>query len=139
MIFSTPAFLFLFLPPVLLIGLLLKREAQNVFLLAASLVFYAWGEGGFVLLLLASALANHFFGLAIEKSQSPGKRKALLISALGFNLALLAVFKYADFLLANLEPLLRAAGLPLGKNIVWHLPLGISFFTFMAMAYLVEV
>ena len=139
MIFSTPAFLFLFLPPVLLIGLLLKREAQNVFLLAASLLFYAWGEGGFVLLLLASALANHFFGLAIDSSNSQRKRKITLVAALGFNLSLLAAFKYAGFLLANLEPLLRAAGVATGKNVAWHLPLGISFFSFMAMAYQVEV
>lgn len=139
MIFSTPAFLFLFLPPVLLVSLFLKREAQNFFLLLASLVFYAWGEGWIMLLLLASALFNHGFGLAIEKTDSSGKRKALLLAGLGFNLSLLAAFKYAGFILANLEPLLRSAGLAPGKSIPWHQPLGISFFTFMAMAYLVEV
>lgn len=139
MLFSTPAFLFMFLPPVLLIGLFLKREAQNVFLLLASLIFYAWGEGWMVLLLLASALFNHCFGLAIEKSDASGKRKVMLIAGLGFNLSLLIVFKYAGFILANLEPVLRSAGIASGKDFAWHQPLGISFFTFMAMAYLVEV
>jgi len=139
MIFSTPAFLFLFLPPVLLISLFLKKEAQNFFLLLASLFFYAWGEGWIVLLLLASASFNHFFGLAIGKSDSPKKRKALLVAGLGFNLSLLVVFKYAGFIMANLEPLLRSLGMAAGKNFAWHQPLGISFFTFMAIAYLVEV
>ncbi|MCX6558005.1 MAG: MBOAT family protein [Candidatus Aminicenantes bacterium] len=139
MIFSTPAFLFLFLPPVLLIALFLKKEAQNFFLFLASLFFYSWGEGWLVLLLLASVLFNHGFALAIEKNNSPGKRKALLITGLGLNLSLLVIFKYADFILANLGPLLRTAGLAIHKTSTWHQPLGISFFTFMALAYLVEV
>jgi alginate O-acetyltransferase complex protein AlgI len=139
MIFSTPAFLFLFLPPVLLIGLFLKKEAQNFFLLLASLIFYAWGEGWIVLLLLASALFNHCFGLVLERIGSPGKRKITLIAALGFNLSLLIVFKYDHFIIANLQPLLKAAGIAVAGNPAGHLPLGISFFTFMAMAYLVEV
>ncbi len=135
MIFSTPVFLFLFLPPILLISLFLKRNGQNVFLLLASLLFYAWGEGGFVLLLLASALVNHFLGLATGKAVPPRKRKMLLLAALGFNISLLAVFKYAVFIM-------KALGLQsgeVGQTIAWQQPLGISFFTFMAMAYLVEV
>jgi alginate O-acetyltransferase complex protein AlgI len=139
MIFSTPVFLFLFLPPVLLAALFLKKRAQNIFLLLASLVFYAWGEGGFVLLLLASALVNHFLGLAIAGAGSPGKRRIALGAGLGFNLALLVVFKYSAFILTNLKPLLRSAGMASGIGSAWHQPLGISFFTFMAMAYLVEV
>jgi alginate O-acetyltransferase complex protein AlgI len=137
MIFSTPAFLFLFLPPVLLLSLFLKRRAQNVFLLLASLVFYAWGEEGFVLLLMGSALFNHFFGLGIGAAAAPRKRRLLLAAGLGFNIALLVVFKYAAFILANLGPLAGAAAA--GKDVPWHQPLGISFFTFMAMAYLIEV
>jgi alginate O-acetyltransferase complex protein AlgI len=139
MIFSTPAFLFLFLPPLLLISFFLRRRAQNLLLLLASLLFYAWGEGWLVLLLLGSALGNHFIGLAIENSPAPGKRKAILVSGLGLNLVLLIVFKYADFFLSNLEPLLRGTGLAVGRGLHWHQPLGISFFTFMAMAYLSEV
>jgi alginate O-acetyltransferase complex protein AlgI len=139
MIFSTPAFLFLFLPPVLLISLFLKNRAQNLFLLLASLLFYGWGEGWIVLLLMGSALGNHICARVIEKSAAPGKRKTALVIGLGGNLALLIAFKYAGFMLANLAPLLRSAGLAVGQGPAWHQPLGISFFTFMAMAYLVEV
>jgi alginate O-acetyltransferase complex protein AlgI len=139
MIFSTLAFLFLFLPPVLLAALFLKKEAQNFFLLLASLFFYAWGEGALVFLLLATALLNHLFGLAINAGRSPRQRKFTLAGALFFNLGLLAAFKYAAFFAANLNPLLRAIGCRPWKTTAWPLPLGISFFTFMAIAYLVDV
>lgn len=139
MIFSTLAFLFLFLPPILLAALFLKKEAQNFFLLLASLFFYAWGEGALVILLLASALLNYLFGLAINAGHSPKRKKIILAVALVFNLGLLAVFKYAAFFAANLNPLLRAIGCPAWKIVRWPLPLGISFFTFMAIAYLIEV
>lgn len=132
MIFSTPAFLFLFLPPVLLIGLFLRTKAQNVFLLMASLLFYAWGEGWFVLLLLAAALFNHGAGLIIGRTRSPGRKKILLVAALACDLAPLLAFKYGHFIAANL-------GIAAGGGAAGHLPLGISFFTFMAIAYLVEV
>jgi alginate O-acetyltransferase complex protein AlgI len=139
MIFSTLPFLFMFLPPVLLTALFLKKEAQNFFLLLASLFFYAWGEGTLVILLLASALLNHLFGLAINAGRSPKQKKITLAVALVFNLALLAVFKYAAFFAANLNPLLQAIGFQPWKIVHWPLPLGISFFTFMAIAYLIEV
>jgi alginate O-acetyltransferase complex protein AlgI len=139
MIFSTPAFLFLFLPPVLLVGLFLRIKAQNVFLLLASLFFYAWGEGALVFLLLASALLNHLLALAIHAGRSPRQRKSFLVCALAFNLGLLAFFKYAAFFTANLNPLLHAMGFQPWRIVAWPLPLGISFFTFMAIAYLVEV
>jgi alginate O-acetyltransferase complex protein AlgI len=90
-----------------------------------------------VLLLMGSALLNHFFGLGIGAAAAPRKRRLLLAAGLGFNIALLAVFKYAAFILANLGALPVAAAA--GTTLPWHQPLGISFFTFMAMAYLVEV
>lgn len=129
MIFSTPAFLFLFLPPVLLVSLLLKREAQNAFLLLASLAFYASGEGWLVLLLFGSALFNHACARLIERSRGL-RRRAALATGLAVNLGSLAVGKYSGFVLANLGLAAGARG---------HQPLGISFFTFMAVAYLVEV
>jgi alginate O-acetyltransferase complex protein AlgI len=135
MSFSTPVFLFLFLPPVLLVSLFLKRKAQNVFLLLASLFFYAWGEGILVALLLLSALANHSFGLWISGTGSAAKRRARLAAGIVFNLSLLALFKYALFIVESLG--LRLA--EVGRTIPWHQPLGISFFTFMAIAYLIQV
>lgn len=131
MIFSTPAFLFLFLPPVLLVSLLLKREAQNAFLLLASLAFYACGEGWLVLLLIGSALFNHACALLIAGSAG-NRRRAALGAGLAVNLGALAVGKYSAFILANL-------GLAAGRGGPGRQPLGISFFTFMAVAYLVEV
>lgn len=139
MIFSSLVFLFVFLPPVLLAALFLKKEAQNLFLLLASLFFYAWGEGALVILLLASALLNHWFGLAISAGSTPKRKKIVLTIALVFNLGLLVVLKYAAFFAANLNPLLRSLGWPAWKIAHWPLPLGISFFTFMAIAYLLEV
>jgi alginate O-acetyltransferase complex protein AlgI len=139
MIFSSLSFLFLFLPPVLLAALFLKKEAQNLFLLLASLFFYAWGEGALVFLLLGSALLNHLFGLAIHAGRSARTRRTALVGALAFNIGLLAAFKYAAFISANLNPLLRALGVRPLRIASWPLPLGISFFTFMAIAYLVEV
>jgi alginate O-acetyltransferase complex protein AlgI len=137
-IFSTQVFLFLFLPPVLLVSTFLKTKRQNLFLLLASLFFYAWGEGALVLLLLGSALLNHLFGLAIAAA-APRRRKLALGAGLACNLGLLAAFKYAPFIAALLAPLLRAAGLGAWQAAALPLPLGISFFTFMAIAYLVEV
>ena len=139
MIFSTPTFLFLFLPPVLLTAFFLKKEAQNLFLLLVSLLFYAWGEGALVVVLLASALMNHIFGLAIDAGRRPQRKKIILAAAVVSNLVFLAVFKYAAFFAANVNPLLRALGFTDLKIFSRHLPLGISFFTFMAIAYLIEV
>jgi alginate O-acetyltransferase complex protein AlgI len=137
--FSSVFFLFLFLPPVLLAAFFFRKEAQNFFLLLASLFFYAWGEGVLVIVLLASAVLNHGFALAIDAAGAPRRRKSILAGALFFNLALLAAFKYAPFFAANLNPLWRAMGLRPWSAAAWPLPLGISFFTFMAIAYLVEV
>ena len=138
MIFSSLAFLFLFLPLVLLASLFLKKEGQNFFLLMASLFFYAWGEGALVLLLLASALLNHVLGRAIAAA-APRWRRTVLVAGLAFNLGLLAACKYAAFIAANLNPLLHAVGLRTWTVATWPMPLGISFFTFMAIAYLAEV
>lgn len=138
MIFSSLAFLFLFLPLVLLASLFLKKQGQNFFLLMASLFFYAWGEGALVLLLLASALLNHVLGRAIAAA-APRWRRTVLVAGLAFNLGLLAACKYAAFIAANLNPLLHAVGLRTWTVAAWPMPLGISFFTFMAIAYLAEV
>jgi len=139
MVFSSVIFLFAFLPAVLAGYFLLPRMARNAFLLGASLLFYAWGELGYVAVMLASITANYAFGLWVEaapkKSRARFLRTSLAVSA---NLALLLYFKYANFLVDNLNVLLALADLqvPLGKV---HLPLGISFFTFQALSYVVDV
>ena len=134
MLFSSTIFLFYFLPMVLALYYTVGRigiRLRNGLLLAASLIFYAWGEPKNVLLLLASCLANYLFGLAVA-----GRRKGFLILAVGFNMGLLFVFKYLNFAVETVNALAGAEILP-QTNIA--LPLGISFFTFQAMSYVIDV
>ena len=140
MLFSTPLFLFLFLPVVLLVYFFLPGiRARNIWLLLASLVFYAWGELAFIPVLLLSVLINYSAGWAMERSKTPASRKYVITVGIVFNLGLLVFFKYSNLLIGNLNTVLQAIGvIPTGlANIV--LPLGISFFTFHAISYLVDI
>lgn len=139
MVFSSIVFLFLFLPVVLTAYFLVPRGARNVLLLAASLFFYAWGETTFVIVMLGSIGLNYGFGLWID--QARGSKYARLPVVLGVlvNLELLALYKYSTFFIDNLNYVLGwfgAAPLLLEGR---HLPIGISFFTFQAMSYIIDV
>ena len=131
--FTTPIFLFLFLPVLLALHAAAPGRARNALLLGASLLFYAWGEGAFTLVMLFSIAVNHRFGLWLGE---PDQRyhRALLAIALVVNLGLLGLFKYAGFIGANLALL----GLPITVEPV-HMPIGISFFTFHAISYLIDI
>jgi alginate O-acetyltransferase complex protein AlgI len=97
--FSSPLFLFLFLPVVLTVNHCLPGiKARNAWLLAVSLLFYAWGEVGFIVLLAASTLMNHTLGRWLEKTDSESNRKRVAAVAIIANLALLAFFKYTNLL-----------------------------------------
>ena len=135
MVFSSPIFLFVFLPLTLGLYYLLPRSAKNGFLLLASLVFYAWGEIFFVLVMLASLAFNYIFGRLIGTAE-PSRKRGYLVAGVVANLSLLAYFKYANFIVDNLQQLGWLAGVDWSDV---HLPLGISFFTFQAMSYLVDV
>ena len=137
MLFSSTVFLLVFLPVVLLIYYLLrgKRRLQNIFLLLASLVFYAWGKPENVLLLLFSIACNYGFGVLIGALREKGRSStAALIGAVVVNLGVLFVFKYLNFTTAQLS----ALGLELSLTQI-ALPIGISFFTFQAMSYVIDV
>lgn len=138
MLFSSSVFLFLFLPVVLLVYYLpLRRwrQGQNVFLLLASLGFYAWGEPWFVLVMLGSILANYGFGLWVDACKRAGRTCAPpLVTALAVNLGILFVFKYLTFTLGILNRLGAAFVIP-----GIELPIGISFFTFQALSYVLDV
>ena len=138
MLFSSSVFLFLFLPVVLLVYYLpLRRwrQGQNVFLLLASLGFYAWGEPWFVLVMLGSILANYGFGLWVDACKRAGRTCAPpLVTALAVNLGILFVFKYLTFTLGILNRLGAAFAIP-----GIELPIGISFFTFQALSYVLDV
>ena len=139
MVFSSSTFLFVFLPVVLLLYYLLSRRLKNLFLLFASLLFYSWGEIFYVLIMLASITANYLFGLGLGKQATGSGKKVVLSVGILFNLGLLAYYKYANFIVENINKLISLTGT---DTIDWtpvHLPLGISFFTFQAMSYLVDV
>ena len=138
MLFSSSIFLFAFLPAVLLGYYVLfrgMRRAQNLLLLAASLLFYAWGEPWFVLVMMGSILANYLFGLWAHTWKVRGRRLLLPVTAACVcNLGLLFVFKYLTFTLENLGRLGLNVPIP-----VIELPIGISFFTFQALSYVLDV
>ncbi|WP_096272590.1 MBOAT family O-acyltransferase [Paucisalibacillus globulus] len=136
MVFSNLVFLFAFLPIVLVLYIVVRNELKNYILLLASLVFYAWGEPRFVLLMLFSILINYIFGLLIDKYRHilTLKKMFLWIAIFG-NVLILAIFKYAQFFVENINSLLD---LSIHMEPI-PLPIGISFFTFQAMSYIIDV
>ena len=140
MVFSSPLFLFLFLPVVLTVYFLLPGlRARNGWLLAVSLLFYAWGEVGFILLLLISTLVNFELGKWVERTEDIPRRKRAVAVAVIVNVGFLAFFKYAGLAVASLNLPLKFLGL--GTLPVPHiaLPIGISFFTFHALSYIIDI
>ena len=135
MVFSSPTFLFLFLPAVFLVNLLFRRSVRwsNVLLLLASLLFYAWGEPVCVLLMLFTTLVNYLAARAMARF--PAKRRFWCGLAVVWSIGTLVFFKYTDFLIENLNGLFSLS-LPLPHI---ALPIGISFFTFQAMSYVLDV
>jgi len=139
MLFSEPFFLFLFLPLVLAGYYAARPGARNAVLAAASLLFYSFGESRFLGWLVASVALNYWVGRAIEKTRGTRTARRWLAFGVVSDLALLVVFKYAGFLVANLDALLGAVGLPVLRAPDLLLPLGISFFTFHKISYKVDV
>ncbi len=140
MVFSSPIFLFLFLPVVLtgyffMPGLRLK----NCWLLGFSLLFYAWGEPIFIFLALISTLMNYYLGRWVDRTEDPARRKHAVALAVTLNIGLLAFFKYANFAADNLNALLARLNIhpPAMPRIL--LPIGISFFTFHALSYVMDI
>lgn len=134
MIFSSLTFLGVFLPVIyILYWLMPSLRLKNVLLLAASLLFYAYGEPVYVLLLIGSSFINYLCARGIDGHRE--KKKPLLIVAVVLNLGILAVFKYAAFFVTSLNGLF-SFGLPVPEI---TLPIGISFFTFQALSYVIDV
>ena len=140
MVFSSPLFLFLFLPIVLAVYFLLPGlRARNSWLLLVSLIFYAWGEIGFILLLLVSTLVNFELGKWVERSEDISKRKKITAAAVIVNVGFLAFFKYAGLVVASLDVPLRLFGFGVVPVPHIELPIGISFFTFHALSYIIDI
>ena len=136
MVFSSLLFMSLYLPISLLIYYIVPQKYRNLVLFLISLFFYAWGEPIYVVLLLFSTVVDFSHGLLLEKYDSNGKmRKLILISSCVINLGLLGFFKYSDFLIMNVNALLGTT-IPYLKL---ALPIGISFYTFQTMSYTIDV
>ncbi len=136
MVFSSLTFLLLFLPLTIACYYLARGvRARNAVLCVLSLVFYAWGEPVYVLLMLGSILFNYGIGLALGRVRGKGARRGLLVAALIVNLGAIGLFKYGNFVLENLG-LLLGTGLP---RLSLALPLGISFYTFQILSYVLDV
>lgn len=135
MVFSSILFLFRFMPIAFIAYYLTPTRFKNLTLLIASLVFYSWGEVRYFPIMLSIILVNFFAGLGIEKyRENVGLRRAILTVSIVFSVGFLAVFKYADFMISNINAL--GADLPYLKL---TLPLGISFYTFQIMTYTIDV
>lgn len=136
MVFSSTIFLCVYLPLVLLGYYICPKKGRNLFLLIASLVFYAWGEPKYVFLMIFSILVNYIFGRLMDKNRGRQKRmKLMLVLSVVIDLGLLSVFKYTDFIITNINAIFGSSFDLL--NIA--LPIGISFYTFQAMSYTIDV
>lgn len=135
MVFSSLFFLFVFLPIVLVLYYLSGKKYRNYLLLLASLFFYAWGEPTYVVIMLISIGANYLCGLLVDEKRADKVRVAGVVISVIFNICMLGVFKYSGFFVKNINVAFNTS-LPVPEI---ALPLGISFFTFQAMSYVVDV
>ena len=135
MLFSSVPFLFYFLPAALILYFLVPGRLKNFILLLASLFFYAWGEPKYVLLMLVSIVQGYLFGLLVEKHRGEKASKLFLALSVLVSLGLLGYFKYADFFLSSVNAV-TGLSLPLLKL---SLPIGISFYTFQVLSYVIDV
>ena len=136
MVFSSTIFLCVYLPLVLLGYYICPKKGRNLFLLIASLVFYAWGEPKYVFLMIFSILVNYIFGRLMDKHRENKKRlKLMLVLSVVIDIGLLSVFKYTDFIITNVNAIFGSSF----DLLKIALPIGISFYTFQAMSYTIDV
>lgn len=136
MIFSSFTFLWCFLPPLLILYYSVKNpQFRNVLLLVASILFYAWGEPLYVFLMMVSVVLNYCFGRLIDGAATQQRKKVFMLLGTAVNVLILMHFKYTDFIIENMNVLLSlqidAKEIPL--------PIGISFYTFQAISYLIDI
>ena len=148
MLFSSIPFLYYFLPAVLITYFLVPRSLKNGVLLLFSLVFYAWGEPVYIFLMLLTIGLFYGCGLAIGRARSNSRKKLWLTVSIVVSIGFLGLFKYADFLVANLNSLLGTSIAPPRIHFtLWNtpitllktLPIGISFYTFQCLSYTIDV
>lgn len=135
MIFSSVLFLFYFLPIVLFVYYISPKKIKNFILLVASLVFYAWGEPTYIVLMIFTIVLNYHMALVISESKSQSKRKRVLVEAIVIDLLILGYFKYYGFFIDSINSIFST-------NIEVKqlaLPVGISFYTFQTLSYVIDV
>lgn len=135
MLFSGVPFLFYFLPIVLLLYFVVPKKLKNTVLLLSSLFFYGWGEPKFLIFMLISIIQGYVFGLLIEKYNGMKRSKVFLVASVLLSLGILGYYKYADFFIENFNAL-TGASIPLLRI---ALPIGISFYTFQIISYVIDV
>lgn len=136
MVFSSMTFIWIFLPILLFVYYISKEKYRNIILLFFSLIFYSWGEPKYIVLMLISILVNYIFGRILDKCNKKKNKKIVLIVSIVFNLGLLVYFKYFNFIATNIDNIIGQNVIP-NKNIV--LPIGISFYTFQIMSYIIDL
>ncbi|MBP3923348.1 MAG: MBOAT family protein [Ruminiclostridium sp.] len=148
MVFSTPVFLFLFLPLTLLIYYVTPKKGQNLIILLSGLLFYSWGEPIYVVVMLISTMIDYFAGLIMNKFEGrKAPRTICLIVSLVMNLGLLGVFKYSGFIAENINAIAGQQLIDINNMNFFGieflpmnmLPIGISFFTFQSMSYTIDL
>ena len=135
MVFSSVLFLFRFLPIFMICYFLVPRKMKNLVLFLGSLVFYAWGEPVYIFLMLFSTISDYVWGRLIEEYRGKDRSRIFLLCSIVINLFILGFFKYADFLLQTVNTVFGTS-IPLLKL---PLPIGISFYTFQTMSYVIDV
>ena len=136
MVFSSMTFIWIFLPILLFVYYISKEKYRNIILLIFSLIFYSWGEPKYIILMLISILVNYIFGRILDKCNKKKNKTIVLIFSIIFNLGLLVYFKYFNFIATNIDNIIGHNVIP-NKNIV--LPIGISFYTFQIMSYIIDL
>ncbi len=139
MVFSSLEFLLMFLTVTLLVYFIVPLKARNIVLLIVSLIFYGWGEPVYVFLMIFTIAVDYIFGLLVERNLKKDDRKrakTCLVLSIVINLSILGFFKYYDFFVSNLRLIPGLSGLPL---LGLSLPIGISFYTFQALSYVIDV
>lgn len=136
MVFSSIVFLYIFLPIMLLIYFVVPKKLKNAVMILASLIFFAWGEIRYIFIMLILAIMDFNCGKGIDRNQeNRSKQRLYLFIDVGVNLLILIFFKYADFIITNINAVLNTQ-IPL-LNI--PLPIGVSFNTFQSLSYIIDV
>ena len=135
MVFSSMIFIWVFLPILLILYFISNDKFKNIILLIFSLVFYAWGEPKYIFLMLFSIIINYFFGILIDKFKKHKVRKLIFILDILLNLGILGYYKYFNFFVNNLNNIFN---LNFGNKLI-PLPIGISFYTFQIMSYIIDL